>query len=101
MRPYRKLRLSALVYMSPYHFARLFRRSTGLPPHIFIVRRRIDEARVRLTTQAAVPIAVIARSLGFQTPSHFTTTFRRLTGMTPTEYRIGRSAVAPPPSCSS
>src|SRR2546425_532577 len=34
--------LSALVHMSPYHFARLFKRSTGVPPHRFLVCRRID-----------------------------------------------------------
>jgi AraC family transcriptional regulator len=80
--------LSALVHMSPYHFARLFKRSTGVPPHLFVIRCRIEQARTLLVTQTA-PIAVIARLVGFQTPSHFTTTFRRLTGMTPSEYRSG------------
>ncbi|HWM76015.1 MAG TPA: AraC family transcriptional regulator, partial [Methylomirabilota bacterium] len=36
--------LGAVVYMSPYHFARLFQHSTGLPPHRFVVRARIDHA---------------------------------------------------------
>jgi len=89
--------LSALVHMSPFHFARLFKRSTGVPPHVFLVRRRIDEARALLATQT-VPVAVIARSVGFQTPSHFTTTFRRFTGMTPTAYRSGGGQTAPQPS---
>jgi AraC family transcriptional regulator len=72
--------------MSSYHFARLFKRSTGVPPHMFVVRRRIDEARALLATQT-VPVAVIARSVGFRTPSRFAATFRRITGMTPTAYR--------------
>jgi len=78
--------LSALVHMSPYHFARLFKRSTGVPPHRFLVRRRIDAARALLAAQTA-PIAEIAQLVGFRTPSHFTTTFRRVTGMTPSAYR--------------
>ena len=87
----RRLRLaelSALVHMSPYHFARMFKHTTGVPPHLFVIRRRIEQARALLATQRA-PIAVVARLVGFQTPSHFTTTFRRLTGMTPSEYRSG------------
>ena len=86
---HRKLRLaelSAHVNMSPYHFARLFKQSTGVPPHRFLVRCRMDEARALLEARA-VPIAEIARLVGFRTPSHFTTTFRRLAGMTPSAYR--------------
>jgi len=82
--------LSAAVHMSPFHFARLFKSSTGVSPHRFVMRRRIDEARARLATQT-VTVAEIARSLGFRTPSHFASTFRRMTGMTPTEYRTSVS----------
>ena len=85
-RELRLAELGALVHMSPYHFARLFKRSTGVPPHKFLVRRRIDEARALLEART-VPIAEISRLVGFRTPSHFTTTFRRITGMTPSAYR--------------
>ena len=78
--------LSALVHMSPYHFARLFKRSTGVPPHRFVVRCRIDRAQVLLAARTA-PISEISRLVGFRTPSHFTTTFRRITGTTPSAYR--------------
>ena len=83
------LRVAALadvVYMSPYHFARLFKGSTGVPPHRFVVRQRIARARGVL----AMPersIAEIARLVGFRTPSHFTTVFRHVLGITPGAYR--------------
>ena len=86
--------LSAVVHMSPFHFARLFKRSTGVPAHQFLLRHRIEEARGLLAAQR-VPIAEIARSVGFRTPSHFTTTFRRVTGMTPSAYRSRGAETAP------
>src|SRR5438128_8972208 len=96
-RELRLAELSALVHMSPYHFARLFKRSTGVAPHRFLVRRRIDAARALLAARTA-PIAEIAQLVGFRTPSHFTTTFRRVTGMTPSAYRsaasVGSTSVA-------
>src|SRR5436189_1323989 len=87
-RELRLAELSGLVHMSPYHFARLFKRSTGVSPHRFLVRRRIDEARALLAARR-VSIAEISRTVGFRTPSHFTTSFRRITGMTPSAYRSG------------
>ena len=82
--------LAALLYMSPYHFARLFKCSTGLPPHRFVVRQRIARARAVLATPE-LSIAQISRMVGFRTPSHFTTVFRRVTGVTPRGYRTGYS----------
>src|SRR5256712_561684 len=90
-RELRLAELSGLVHMSPYHFARLFRRSAGVSPHRFLVQRRIAQARALLVAQT-LPIAEIARSVGFRTPSHFTTTFRRMTGVTPSVYRSGGQA---------
>jgi AraC-like DNA-binding protein len=78
--------LGAVAYMSPYHFARLFHRTTGLPPHRFVVRARIDHAATLLAAPEP-PIARISQLVGFRTPSHFTTVFRRLMGVTPSEYR--------------
>ncbi len=87
--------LGAVVYMSPYHFARLFQHSTGLPPHRFVVRARIDHAAALLAAPE-LSIAQISRVVGFRTPSHFSTVFRRIMGVTPREYRarhipMGRS----------
>ena len=82
----RLAQLGSVVYMSPYHFARLFQHSTGVPPHQFVVRTRIDRA-ITLLAAREIPIARIARLVGFRTPSHFSTVFRRLTGTTPGAYR--------------
>jgi len=78
--------LAAVVYMSPYHFARLFKGSTGVPPHRFVVRQRIARARRVLATPEQ-SIAEISRLVGFRTPSHFTTVFRDVLGVTPEAYR--------------
>ena len=78
--------LSAVGHMSAFHFARLFKQSTGRSPHRFVVERRIDYAKELLAAHPA-SIAEVARSAGFRTPSHFTTVFRRMTGMTPSSYR--------------
>ena len=79
--------LAAVVCMSPYHFARLFKYSTGVPPHRFVVRQRIAQARAWLA-RPELSIAQISRLVGFRTPSHFTTVFRRLSGVTPRGYRM-------------
>jgi AraC family transcriptional regulator len=86
-RDLRLAQLAAVVYMSPYHFARLFKHSTGVPPHRFVVRQRI--ARARVPGMQGLSIAQISRMVGFRNPSHFTTVFRRVTGATPRGYRAG------------
>jgi AraC family transcriptional regulator len=78
--------LGAVVSMSPYHFARRFQHSTGLSPHRFVVCERIDRA-VRLQAAPALSIAHISQVVGFCTPSHFSTVFRRITGVSPSAYR--------------
>jgi AraC-like DNA-binding protein len=80
------LDLSAVVHMSPYHFARLFRQSTGVPPHRFVVEQRIARASA-LLREPQLSIGEVGRLVGFRTPSHFTAAFRRMTGITPSAYR--------------
>jgi AraC-like DNA-binding protein len=93
-RELRLAELSALVNVSPYHFARLFKRSTGASPHRFPVQRRLQQARALLAAEP-LSIAEITRSVGFRTPSHFTTTFRRLIGLAPKAYRTAAREAAP------
>ena len=78
--------LTGLCALSEFHFARAFRASFGLPPHRYLLRRRIQEA-LRQLPLSANSIASIAMNLGFSSQSHFTKVFREHTGMTPSDYR--------------
>ena len=78
--------LSAEASMSQFHFARLFKRSTGVSPHRFIVQRRIERA-CALLLDGTLSVDAVARAVGFRTRSHFSVMFHRLTGTPPTVYR--------------
>jgi AraC family transcriptional regulator len=71
---------------SVFHFARLFKRRTGLSPHQYLLQRRIDQAR-SLLGSTNLSIGEVALRCGFAHPSHFSETFRRVTGVTPQAYR--------------
>jgi AraC family transcriptional regulator len=74
---------------SPYHFARLFRRTTGESPHQFVLRMRIERAQ-QLLQRRDIPLAHIAMESGFANQSHFTQVFKRYLGVTPRAYRQER-----------
>ena len=72
--------------LSVGHFARAFRRSTGLSPHQWLLRRRIDEAD-GLLRDCGLSLAEIARACGFADQSHFTKAYARLRGISPGAWR--------------
>ena len=78
--------LSQVSGLNPHHFAHAFKVTTGVPPHRFIIERRIDKARALLEDKRQ-SIAEIALDLGFSNQSHFTQHFRRIVGTTPAKYR--------------
>jgi AraC family transcriptional regulator len=80
------IELAELVDMSQYHFCRLFKQSTGVPPHQFVLQQRIERAK-QLLQQKNLAIADIALSCGFKSQSHLTTLFRKFTGSTPKAFR--------------
>ena len=71
--------------MSRFHFARLFRRSTGYSPMEYLLHMRLEQAKV-LLRQHAMPIGDIAAAMGFADQSHLTRHFRRAVGMTPLQF---------------
>ena len=75
------------VELSPAHFARMFRESTGETPHQFVLRNRIEHAKEML--RAPEPrVLVVAVACGFKTQQHFARVFRHVCGISPTEYRL-------------
>jgi AraC-like DNA-binding protein len=81
--------LAELVDLSPYHFARAFKQSFGAPPHRYHMTHRMDRAR-SLLQRSSLSVTQIGIQLGFRETSSFTRAFRKLTGLTPTEYRRHR-----------
>lgn len=71
--------------VSRFHFARLFRVSTGNSPMAYLLKSRIERAK-QMLLQDERPVCEIAAVLGFCDQSHLTRTFRRLTGLTPREF---------------
>ena len=78
--------LAAATVLSPMHFAAQFRMSTGVRPHEYLLRRRIERAQ-ELLLQPGLSIVDVALTVGFQTQSHFTTVFKRFVGETPHQWR--------------
>jgi len=77
--------MALLAGMSPSHFAKKFRQSTGLSLGRFINQRRILRSLEILKTDS--PLVSIALDLGFSSQSHFTRVFSGLSGLTPARYR--------------
>jgi AraC family transcriptional regulator len=78
--------LATLAGLSRFHFCTAFRRATGHSPHAWLVLQRIAESR-QLLALPELPVTEIALAVGYQTPSAFTAAFRKVTGMTPSDYR--------------
>ena len=78
--------MANLVTMSPYHFARMFKQSTGYTPHQYLVRQRLAKAK-ELLRYSDMAIADIGYTVGYKNPSHFAKVFRRHLKVTPKAYR--------------
>jgi AraC family transcriptional regulator len=81
--------LASLVDLSTEHFCRAFKVSTGLPPHAWLVARRVERAR-ELLEGTNLPVEEIAAEVGYAEPSHLARIFRRAHGVSPTQYRRER-----------
>lgn len=77
--------LAAVVARHPRHVIEAFRRAYGVPPHTYLLQRRVREAKRLLLADAS--LAEIALQLGFYDQAHFNGTFKRFTGVTPGRFR--------------
>jgi AraC-like DNA-binding protein len=95
-------RLARASGVSPAHFARAFRAAFGLPPHRYLLTRRIERATALLRGTDA-PILDIALDAGWKSLGTFGRTFRDVTGETPTDFRARErarpAAPGPVPAC--
>jgi transcriptional regulator GlxA family with amidase domain len=78
--------LAAAAGMSRMYFACQFKVATGMRPHDYVLKKRIERAQHLLFTTSE-PLVEIALGVGFQTQAHFTTIFKKIIGNTPLRWR--------------
>ena len=78
--------LSRLAEMSQSHFSKMFKLSTGMAPHQFVLQERINRAK-ELLRQDDAKIVDVALEVGFENQAHFTTVFGNFVGMTPRQFQ--------------
>jgi AraC family transcriptional regulator len=79
--------LAAQAELSPFHFARMFKLTTGQTPHLYVLMQRVERAKALLCDSETALIDIAAHT-GFRTQGHFTGVFRRYTGQTPRAFRL-------------
>lgn len=83
-------KLALVAGLSPSHFLRAFRQSTGLPPHRYVLATRLDLAE-QLVTTTGLPLAEIAALTGFSSHSHMTAAMREHRFTTPSALRCAQT----------
>ncbi|WP_406694361.1 AraC family transcriptional regulator [Singulisphaera sp. Ch08] len=79
--------MAAFAHLSPAHFARQFKAATGLPPHQFVIARRVERAKGLLQRRGGLSLAALAARVGFADEAHLARHFKRLVGVTPGRFR--------------
>jgi transcriptional regulator GlxA family with amidase domain len=87
--PHALFDLAQRAGLSPFHFLRVFRKVTGVSPHQFLLRLRLNAAALKLRSTNE-PITDIAYATGFEDLSNFIRTFRAEFGAAPSHYRADR-----------
>ena len=78
--------MAQIAGVSPNYFVSMFTKATSLTPHQFVLRARIDSAKLHLKDEG-LSIAEVSRLTGFRTEEHFTKVFRKIVGVTPRDFR--------------
>ena len=78
--------IAGAAYLSAFHFARLFKKITGVTPHAYLAALRVERAR-RLLAETDLSITEVGARVGYGSQSHFTKVFREATGLTPRAFR--------------
>jgi AraC family transcriptional regulator len=78
--------IAAAAYLSPFHFARLFKKVTGASPHAYLATLRTARAQT-LLAETDLSVTEVSARVGYSSPSHFTRAFRQSTGLTPRAFR--------------
>jgi AraC family transcriptional regulator len=86
--------MAASAGLSRMHFAAQFRAATGMRPHAYLLRRRIERAQHMLAVLTS-PLVEVAFEVGFKSQSHFTTVFARYVGETPKGWRQRTRSLPP------
>jgi len=82
------IEIAQAAHLSPYHLARLFKQSLGVSPHQYLIQLRVNSARWLLSAGSGErSLAQVATAVGFSDQSHLTRHFKRLTGVTPRQFR--------------
>ena len=80
--------MAAVARLSPYYFARQFKRATGLTPHQYVILRRVERAKQLLPAGTGLSLAEVAARAGFSDQSQFSHHFKRVVGVTPGQFRM-------------
>jgi AraC-like DNA-binding protein len=81
--------LSALTHFSPFYLCRIFCRTVGLPPHVYLTQIRVSQAKKLLAQGKA--IAQVAQEVGFSHQSHLHRHFKKIMGVTPKQYQNSKN----------
>jgi len=78
--------IASSVQLSPFHFNRIFRSTTGIPPSVYLAALRIEEAK-KLLMRTNLSVTSICFDVGYNSLGTFTTRFTQFVGATPTRFR--------------